>query len=108
MSDVTVRRDDQAHRYEIRVDGALAGFTAYLDDADDRIFHHTEIDPAFGGRGLSGVLIGDALADVRASGMHVVAVCPLVAAYLTKHGEHQDIRRAVTSEALAEVKAVRG
>ncbi|WAL63259.1 GNAT family N-acetyltransferase [Amycolatopsis cynarae] len=92
---ITVRRADAENRYEIRVDGELAGFTAYRDRGEQRVFYHTEIAEAFGGRGLSGVLVGQALTDVRESGRTAVPVCPLVAAYLRKHPEYADIARPV-------------
>ena len=86
-----VRRNDDKSRYELHVDGELAGFAAYTDKGDQRIMYHTEIFEAFGGRGLSNVLVTEALADIRGSGKRVVAVCPLVAAFLRKHPEQADI-----------------
>lgn len=83
---VQVVRDDAAERYEIRVDGTVAGFTEFAPDARGRlVFPHTEIDPAFGGRGLGSQLVGGALADAAARGETVVPVCPFVVSYLKKH-----------------------
>ena len=53
----TVRRNDDKSRYELHVDGELAGFALYTDKGDQRIMYHTEIFEAFGGRGLSSVLV---------------------------------------------------
>jgi predicted GNAT family acetyltransferase len=92
---VTVARIDEKDRYEVHVDAELAGIAAYRDRGDQRVFYHTEVKKAFGGRGLSGFLIGEALADVRAAGKVVVAVCPFVAGYLGKHPEFADITRPV-------------
>lgn len=84
--DLTVSRNDEAERYEIRVGGELAGFTEYRPTADGGlIFPHTEIDPAFGGRGLGSVLVGEAMADVAHAGKTVIPVCPFVAKYLREH-----------------------
>ena len=52
-----VRNAPELHRFEVRVDGELAGFTEYLDDENQRIFFHTEIGEQFGGRGLATTLI---------------------------------------------------
>ena len=87
----TVRRNDDDDRYELLVDGELAGFAAYADKGDQRVMYHTEVFDAFGGRGLSNVLVTQALADIRDSGKRVVAVCPLVAAFLRKHPEQAEI-----------------
>ena len=60
----------------------------------------TELDEKFSGRGLSGILVHDALEDTRAAGKRVVPVCPLVKRYVSKHPEVQDIVDPVTQEIL--------
>lgn len=98
MSDTAVRRNDEKSRYEISVDGEFAGLAAYADRGDQRVLYHTEIEQAFGGRGLSNVLVTEALADIRAAGKRVVAVCPLVAAFLHKHPDQADLADPATAE----------
>ncbi len=88
---VTVTRNDAQSRYDIAVDGEHAGFTAFVDRGEQRIFPHTELSAKFSGRGLSGILVHDALEDTRAAGKRVVPVCPLVVKYVAKHPEVQDI-----------------
>lgn len=84
--DVHVTRNDARERYEITVDGDVAGFTQFHADAEGRlIFPHTEIDPAYSGRGLATVLVGAAMADEAERGETVVPVCPFVIGYLQKH-----------------------
>ncbi|MFK0225190.1 GNAT family N-acetyltransferase [Streptomyces sp. NPDC090303] len=95
-----VRRVDPRHRYEILVDGARAGLTAYRDRDDRRVFFHTEVDEAYAGQGLAGILVEQALTDVRAAGLRVVPVCPYVAKFLKKHEEFSDITDPVTPEVL--------
>ena len=55
----------EADRFSIAVDGKPVGLTAFVEHGEQRIFYHTEIDPAFGGRGLASVLIAQALATTR-------------------------------------------
>ncbi|GAA1080975.1 GNAT family N-acetyltransferase [Tsukamurella spumae] len=101
---VTVTRNDAEGRYEVAVGGELAGFTVFIDHGErQRIFPHTEVFEQFGGRGLSSVLVRDALADTRAAGRHVVPVCPLVKKYVTKHPEAADVD-PVTPEILAALR----
>ncbi|GAB2659557.1 N-acetyltransferase [Gordonia jinhuaensis] len=102
---VTVSENADKSRYEVSTEGTMAGFTAYADRGDQRIFYHTEVSPEFGGRGLGTILIEQALTDVRAQGKRVVGVCPMVAAYLTKHHDFDDITDPVTPEILAYLKA---
>ena len=69
--DITVTREDERSRYEIHVDGALAGWMVLEPvDGGPTVIPHTEIDKAFGGRGLGTRLVGDALADVLARAGH--------------------------------------
>src|SRR5690625_5315970 len=61
MSDVpAVNHNPEESRYEITVDGQLAGFSQYLDTETEgtaqRILFHTEVGKAFGGRGLASTL----------------------------------------------------
>ncbi|MEJ9080387.1 MULTISPECIES: GNAT family N-acetyltransferase [Gordonia] len=97
---ITVARNDAQARYDISVDGELAGFTEFVDRGEQRIFPHTELDEKFSGRGLSSILVRDALADTRAAGLRVVPVCPLVARYVSKHDEVSDIVDRPTPEIL--------
>ncbi|MFF9127245.1 GNAT family N-acetyltransferase [Streptomyces sp. NPDC014889] len=97
-SSTTVRRTDAKHRYEILVDGARVGLTAYRDHGDQRVFFHTEVDDAFAGQGLASRLVQEALTDVRESRKRIVPVCPYVAKFLKRHEEFADITDPVTPE----------
>lgn len=89
MSEPTITHGDR--QYEISVDGVRAGLAAYVDRDAQRVFHHTEINPEFGGRGLGTTLIAAALSDTRAAGKRIVPSCSFVAAYVDKHDEYRDI-----------------
>jgi uncharacterized protein len=78
-------------RYELHVDGDLAGFAEYRGRKETRSFTHTEIDERFEGQGLGGVLVSAALDDVRANGMQVIPICPFVKSYLQRHPEYVDL-----------------
>lgn len=89
MSDdvqTTVTRNDDKGRYEIHHGETVAGFMEFtVDDHGRLVVPHTEIDPAFGGRGLGSVLVSQALADTSSRGETVVPVCPFVVKYLRSH-----------------------
>ncbi|TCC06246.1 GNAT family N-acetyltransferase [Kribbella soli] len=69
-------------------DESPVGRADFVDSPDgDRIFFHTEIDQEFGGQGLAGLLVREALADSIRKNLTVVPVCPLFARHLRKHGE---------------------
>ncbi|WP_410814114.1 GNAT family N-acetyltransferase [Micromonospora sp. 067-2] len=88
----TLVEDNPAkHRFEILVDDALAGFTAYLTRGEVLVFTHTEVHPEFQGKGVGGVLIRGALDQVRARGGTVVPQCRFMAAFIDKHPEYADL-----------------
>ena len=78
----------EKNRFEIRVDGEVAGHAEYARKGNRVIFTHTEIDPAREGQGLGSKLAAGALDAVRADGHPVVPLCPFVAAYIERHPEY--------------------
>jgi predicted GNAT family acetyltransferase len=90
--EVTVVDEPGRERFEIRVDGELAGFTEYRRSRGTIAFIHTLIDPRFEGQGLGTQLITDALSQVRAAGLAVLPFCPFVRAFIAGHaGEYLDL-----------------
>ncbi|HZN80379.1 MAG TPA: GNAT family N-acetyltransferase [Mycobacterium sp.] len=81
----------ESDRFSISVEGQKAGFTEYADRDGQRIFPHTEVADEFEGRGLATILVNEALKTTRDSGLRIVAVCPLVAAFVKKHHEFDDV-----------------
>lgn len=82
---------DEGDRFQIAVDGQVAGFTQYQDRDGVRIFPHTEIDPAYQGQGLASKLIAQALDATREKGLSALPLCPAVARYIAKHPEYADL-----------------
>jgi predicted GNAT family acetyltransferase len=78
-------------RYEILVDGQLAGASYYHDGDGARVLTHTEVGEEWEGQGLGSRLIAGALDDIRARGLSVTPVCPFTAAYIERHPEYQDL-----------------
>ena len=87
-AEVEVGRNESRHRYEAIVDGQVAGFLRYTAKPGQTILVHTEVDPAFEGRGIGSAIARYALEDVRARGDEVVVQCPFVAAYVKRHPEY--------------------
>jgi predicted GNAT family acetyltransferase len=78
-------------RFEIRLDGELAGFSDYHPAGDVIVFTHTEVDPKFRGEGLGTALVRGALDIVRAHGYAVRPLCPMVRAFIAEHDEYRDL-----------------
>ena len=93
-------------KYTIAVDGQTVGLAAVADRGNQRVFYHTEVEERFGGRGLATILVGEALEATRAEGKRVVATCPMVAAFIKKHPEFNDITDKATPEILRWVQTL--
>lgn len=76
--EIEIRDEQSAGRYEVRVEGKLAGFSEYRLEGERIVFTHTEIDPDFGGRGLGSQLVGFAVTDARRRNLEIVPLCPFV------------------------------
>jgi predicted GNAT family acetyltransferase len=85
---VEIRLNAERHRFEIFLDGALAGHARFHDSREIRTFTHTEIDPSFEGRGLGGRQVREALDQTRAAEMSVVPECPFVRSFIENHQEY--------------------
>jgi predicted GNAT family acetyltransferase len=81
----------QAGRYEISVDGRLAGFTQYRRHPTVIEFVHTVIEPEYEGRGLASELISSALETARADGLQVLPLCPFVRDYIERHPDYLEL-----------------
>ena len=86
-----VTRNDERSRYELDVDGKVAGILVYRDGGDVLTMVHTEIGEEWEGQGLGSTLVEGALADVRRRGLRIRPVCPFVAAYVKRHPEVQEL-----------------
>jgi predicted GNAT family acetyltransferase len=89
--ETTVTDNPGAHRFEITVDGKVAGFAAYQRDGSTVSFTHTEIEPAFEGKGLGSALARGALDATRAEGRSVLPFCPFIRGYLARHADYADL-----------------
>ena len=90
MTNTVVHNTDK-QRYEIHVDGILAGITEAHEDGEVVTFPHTKVFEQFEGQGLGSELVAGALDDVRVRGKKIVAQCPYVARFVEKHQDYADL-----------------
>jgi uncharacterized protein len=88
---VTVADNADRERYEVRVEGKLAGFVKYRLRAESIELVHTEINEEFEGRGLGSQLISFALDDAQERGLAVLPFCPFVNDYMQRHRQYADL-----------------
>jgi hypothetical protein len=87
----TVQENREQHRFEVHVDGTLAGFAAYRLADDTVTFTHTEIGDEYEGQGLGSQLASAALDAARDAGLAVVPVCEFIAGYVKGHPEYAEL-----------------
>jgi uncharacterized protein len=78
-------------RYELQVAGELAGFLTYDRRGEQISLIHTEVEPAFQGRGLATHLARFSLDDARKRGVAVLPFCPYVNSWIKKHPGYEDL-----------------
>lgn len=78
-------------RYEAHLDGELAGVLEYVVRHERIALVHTEVLPMYEGRGVGSALVRFALDDARRRELGVIATCPYVQHYLTRHPEDRVI-----------------
>lgn len=89
--DISMADRPERERYEIVVDGELAGFVQYRERNGALDLVHTEVLPAFEGRGLAGRVAQYALDDARRKGRQIVPSCSYIARYVERRPELQDL-----------------
>jgi predicted GNAT family acetyltransferase len=81
----------ERERYEAHLDGELVGVLEYVVKRARIALVHTEVLPAHEGEGVGSALVRFALDDARKRRLRVIALCPYVQAYLTRHPGDDDI-----------------
>lgn len=89
--DPDVVDNTDAHRYEISIEGHLAGFITYTVTNESVALTHAEVDSAFEGHGLGSRLAKAALDDIRRQNKTVRPKCPFVVSYIRHHPEYDDL-----------------
>jgi uncharacterized protein len=90
---MTVRHNAGQSRYELDTEHGLA-VAVYRERGGRSTFTHTEVPPADQGKGIATRLVRAALDDTRRRGFKIVPACSFVAAFVRRHPEYDDGRRA--------------
>lgn len=89
-TEVEVRHNEAASRFEAEVDGHL-GVAEYRRDGQRIAFTHTEVPEELEGRGVAGQIVRVALDYARDQNLEVLPRCRFVAAYIRRHPEYQSL-----------------
>ena len=88
---IEIRDVPERHRFELLLDGAVAGIAVYRLRGTSIVFEHTEVDAAYEGRGLGSKLARFVLDDARARGLRVRIECPFLRTYIKRHPGYADL-----------------
>jgi predicted GNAT family acetyltransferase len=78
-------------RFELQIDGEVAGYLVYQRDGNSVSFLEVTTDPRRAGQGLGLVLVRQALNAVSAEGLSVLPVCPFVRDFIRRHPVYLDV-----------------
>jgi predicted GNAT family acetyltransferase len=94
-ADLRIEDVPEHGRYEAHLGAELAGWVDYrrIGVAPRRRLAaiHTEVPPAFGGRGIGSALVRRVIADARAAGERIHPLCPLFVSHFERHPEDRDV-----------------
>src|ERR1700728_3204590 len=76
------------NRYEILLDGELAGYSEYLARPGLIAFTHTEIEERYKHRGLGEQLIAETRNDVHEHGLELLPFCQFMRTLIQRHREY--------------------
>lgn len=91
MSERTVVDDPVAGRFEIRVDGVVAGYAEYRAEGSALALTHTVVESAYEGQGIGSALAKEVLDTVRERGMQVLPYCPFIRGWIAKHPDYVEL-----------------
>jgi len=86
MAPIDIRHVPSAHRFEASLGGQIAR-VEYQQVGKVLRLYHTEVPPAFEGRGIAGQLVRAALAWAEGEELRVEAACSYVRSYMQRHPE---------------------
>jgi predicted GNAT family acetyltransferase len=92
QTQISVRDNPDEQRFEaFDSSGELLAISTYRRYEDRIVFVHTEVDDDAEGQGVGSDLVRTALDQVRDEGLRVVAQCPFVKEWISRHQEYADL-----------------
>ncbi|HTU29439.1 MAG TPA: GNAT family N-acetyltransferase [Solirubrobacteraceae bacterium] len=88
---ITIENRPDLGRYQLLVDGEVAGYAAYERSGAHLMFMHTQIEDRFAGRGLGNSLMAGVLDEVRREGKLVLPYCPFMRSFIARCPEYTDL-----------------
>jgi hypothetical protein len=91
MKDYKISHNESVGRFEIELEGGENAVLVYIISQGLFVFTHTEVPPAFEGRGIAAKMAKTALDYARQKGFRVRSYCSYISLYIERHPEYQDL-----------------
>lgn len=88
---LTVTQNEDANRFEARVDGELAGILDYRLAGSVATMPHTAVEPRFEGHGIGSALVSTAVDVAKQRHWTIVPTCWFVAGWIDRHPDAQQL-----------------
>jgi quinol monooxygenase YgiN/predicted GNAT family acetyltransferase len=89
--DVVVRDNPESQTYDALVGDEIAGTMLYEHEGPRLVLTHTAVQNRFQHHGIATALIAAALDDIRAKGVKVTILCPIVTTFIERHPQYADL-----------------
>lgn len=104
---IEIRDERDEGRYSAYANGRRIGYATWVKVHDTVVLPHTEVDPAWNGKGIGSMIARRAFEDARADGLTVLPFCPFMKRWADLHPAFRDIvRTSRPGERLAIDRAV--
>ncbi len=83
---------EEARRFELTVDSAIAYIEYKVEQPNVFAFVHTLVPDAHKGKGVASQLTKGAFEWCKTHGVQIIPVCPFIVTYLKRHPEWNDLQ----------------
>ncbi len=97
VAERTVADDPASNRYELRLDGKLAGVVEYQLEGAVMTIPHVEVVPELRGKGYSAPFLDEVLQLVRDRGLKIVPLCGYARSHIRERPDLHDLLGAPTN-----------
>ena len=92
MLEVTQHNWETKGEFVATFDGQKAGLMTYSWAGEDRIIiDHTEVEPAYNGKGVGKAMVYKAVEFARENNLKIIPLCPFAKATFQKNEEIRDV-----------------
>ncbi|MFC4162770.1 GNAT family N-acetyltransferase [Epilithonimonas zeae] len=92
MLEVTQHNWETKGEFAATFDGQKAGLMTYSWAGDDKIIiDHTEVEPAYNGKGVGKAMVYKAVEFARENNLKIIPLCPFAKATFQKNEEIRDV-----------------